>query len=81
MVDICFESQFAQPIPFAELRMVPVLEDMTLLCNGMRFSIQPVTAKEFDIIVAMENPRGTFGKSLINKKNPAIFKTLYRFTG
>jgi predicted RNA-binding protein with PUA-like domain len=53
MVDIRFESQFAEPIPLAKLRAVPGLEDMLLLRKGMRLSIQPVTAKEFDIIVRM----------------------------
>jgi predicted RNA-binding protein with PUA-like domain len=42
------------------------LENMMLLLKGMRLSIQPVTAKEFDIMVAMRNPRETFGKSLID---------------
>ena len=51
MVDICFESQFAEPIPLARLRTVPGLENMVLLRKGMRLSIQPVTAKEFDIII------------------------------
>ena len=51
MVDICFESQFAEPIPLARLRTVPGLENMVLLRKGMRISIQPVTAKEFDIII------------------------------
>jgi predicted RNA-binding protein with PUA-like domain len=53
MVDIRFESQFAAPIPLARLRTVPGLENMLLLRKGMRLSIQPVTAKEFDIIVGM----------------------------
>jgi predicted RNA-binding protein with PUA-like domain len=53
MVDIRFESQFAEPIPLASLRTVPGLENMLLLRKGMRLSIQPVTAKEFDIIVGM----------------------------
>ena len=53
MVDIRFVSQFAEPIPLARLRTVPGLENMMLLRKGMRLSIQPVTAKEFDIIVGM----------------------------
>jgi len=56
MVDICFESQFSEPIPLAKLRKVSGLENMMLLRKGMRLSIQPVTAKEFEIIVAMGNP-------------------------
>ena len=61
MVDICFESQFAEPIPLAKIRTVPGLENMLLLRKGMRLSIQPVTPKEFNIIVAMGNSCGTSG--------------------
>ena len=53
MVDIRFEMQFAEPISLAKLRTVPGLENMMLLRKGMRLSIQPVTAKEFDIIVSL----------------------------
>jgi predicted RNA-binding protein with PUA-like domain len=53
MVDICFEGQFAEPIPLSTLRTVPGLENMMLLRKGVRLSIQPVTAQEFDIIVGM----------------------------
>jgi predicted RNA-binding protein with PUA-like domain len=55
MVDIRFVSQFAEPIFLARLRTVPGLENMMLLRKGMRLSIQPVTAKEFDIIVGMDS--------------------------
>jgi predicted RNA-binding protein with PUA-like domain len=53
MVDIRFEMQFAEPISLAKLRTVPGLENMMLLRKGMRLSIQPVTPKEFDIIVSL----------------------------
>jgi len=56
MVDIRFESQFAEPIPLAKLRTIPGLKNMLLLRKGTRLSIQPVTTKEFDIIVSMGNP-------------------------
>ena len=56
MVDIRFEGQFDEPIPLDKLRKVPGLKNMMLLRKGMRLSIQPVTAKAFDIIVAMGNP-------------------------
>lgn len=56
MVDICFEMQFAEPILLARLRTVPGLEKMMLLRKGMRLSIQPVTAKEFDIVVSLGSP-------------------------
>jgi len=51
MVDIQFESEFPEPLPLKELRRIPGLEDMMLLRKGMRLSIQPVTRKEFEIIV------------------------------
>ena len=51
MVDIRFASRFKRPLPLAELRRIPGLENMTLLRRGNRLSVMPVTAKEFDIIV------------------------------
>ena len=54
MVDIRFESKFHTPLPLAELRRVPALSGMLLLKKGMRLSIQPVTASEFDFIVALD---------------------------
>ena len=53
MVDIQFESAFANPIPLKELREIPALKDMILLRKGNRLSVMPVTQKEFDIIVKM----------------------------
>ena len=54
MVDIRFESKFHTPLPLAELRRFPALSGMLLLKKGMRLSIQPVTASEFDFIVALD---------------------------
>jgi len=51
MVDIQFESEFYRPLPLKELRQISGLENMMLLRKGMRLSIQPVTRKEFDIVV------------------------------
>ena len=56
MVDIRFETEFQNPIPLAKLRTTPGLENMQLLRKGMRLSIQPVTADEFNIITALGNP-------------------------
>jgi predicted RNA-binding protein with PUA-like domain len=53
MVDIRFETRFHAPLPLTELRRFPVLAEMQLLKKGMRLSIQPVTAIEFDFIVAL----------------------------
>lgn len=52
MVDIAFEEKFAQLVPLAALRETPGLEKMPLL-NKSRLSVQPVTAEEFRIILAM----------------------------
>lgn len=53
MVDIALESRFSRAITLKELRSVPGLEKMVLLKRGMRLSVQPVTAAEFKIIVAL----------------------------
>ncbi len=53
MVDIRLEMEFVEPISLSKLRTVPGLEKMMLLRKGMRLSIQPVTADEFDIIVSL----------------------------
>lgn len=51
MVDVKFESEFPCPIPLAELRTLPGLEDMLLLRKGQRLSVQPVTPQEFQTIL------------------------------
>ena len=53
MVDVKFEKKFSRPVPLAELRTTPGLEGMMLLKKGMRLSIQPVTKREFDIVVSL----------------------------
>ncbi len=53
MVDIQLEQIFPRPVLLSELREVEGLENMLLLKRGMRLSVQPVTAGEFDIIVAL----------------------------
>ena len=53
MVDVRFEKKFPRPVPLAELRKTDGLEKMMLLKKGMRLSIQPVTRREFDIIVRL----------------------------
>jgi predicted RNA-binding protein with PUA-like domain len=53
MVDIVLEQRFPQPIALKQLRATPGLESMMLLRKGMRLSIQPVTAEEFDVVVSL----------------------------
>ena len=51
MVDVKYVKDFAPPITLEELKKTNGLEGMILLQKGSRLSIQPVTKKEFDIIV------------------------------
>ena len=53
MVDLQFEKQYRKPLSLAELRKVKGLNKMVLLQKGSRLSVQPVTAKEFQIIEAL----------------------------
>jgi predicted RNA-binding protein with PUA-like domain len=53
MVDIRFEQKLPRPVPLSDLRKTKGLEKMMLLKKGVRLSIQPVSKREFDIIVSM----------------------------
>ena len=53
MVDVQFESEFSRPVTLKELRSVPELKEMFLLRKGTRLSVQPVTEKEFQLILAI----------------------------
>lgn len=51
-VEIRFEERFPELIPLATLRDTPGLEAMPLL-NRSRLSVQPVTAREWEIVIAL----------------------------
>ena len=53
MVDVAFRERFAEPIPLAVLRETKGLEAMPLVRRGSRLSINPVTARERAIILAL----------------------------
>ena len=53
MVDIAFERAFAHHRTLAELKGIPALKDMGLLRKGNRLSVQPVSEKEWNAILAM----------------------------
>ncbi len=53
MVDIRYVEAFSRPLPLEALRGVKGLESMELLKRGSRLSVQPVAAKEFDIILSL----------------------------
>ncbi len=67
MVDIKLDEVFAEPVPIGTLRGVAALKKMELLRTGSRLSVQPVTDREFDVIVelahAAEPGAGKNGKS------------------
>ena len=50
MVDIRARDAFRRPVTLDELRSVRGLEKMELLRRGSRLSVQPVSAKEFEIV-------------------------------
>ena len=50
MVDIKARKRLAKPLSLADLRGVKGLEKMVLLQKGSRLSVQPVTAKEWEIV-------------------------------
>jgi predicted RNA-binding protein with PUA-like domain len=53
MVDIRARDAFRRPVTLDELRGVRGLEKMELLRRGSRLSVQPVSAKEFEIVRRM----------------------------
>ena len=53
MVEVEFVEKFPTFVPLPELRETPGLDDMLLLRRGMRLSVQPVTKKQFELIVKL----------------------------
>ena len=53
VVDISFVKKFKQVLPLEKLRTVKGLEKMPLLQRGQRLSVQPVSEKEWDIIMRL----------------------------
>ena len=51
MVDIRYDCRFEEPLTLPHLREMPQLEGMMLLKKGARLSVQPVTKKQWDIIL------------------------------
>lgn len=57
MVDLKLVETFTHPVPLPELRAVKSLAKMELLRKGSRLSVQPVTASEFETVVALGRKR------------------------
>jgi predicted RNA-binding protein with PUA-like domain len=52
MVDVAFVRAFPRLLPLDELKTIPELEDMVLL-NNSRLSVQPMTEREAEIVLAL----------------------------
>lgn len=50
-VEIKLDQVFKQPVTLKQLREIKGLETMKLLAKGQRLSVQPVSPKEWDIIM------------------------------
>ena len=53
MVDIRFVEKFPAVVPLGTLKATPGLEKMVVTQKGSRLSVQPVTPKEFEIVVGL----------------------------
>jgi predicted RNA-binding protein with PUA-like domain len=53
MVDIAFVEKFSHVVSLDTLKVTPGLEEMVVTKKGSRLSIQPVTKKEYDIVVKL----------------------------
>jgi predicted RNA-binding protein with PUA-like domain len=52
MVDVKAVKPFPRPVTLAQIKAEPRLAEMVLV-NNSRLSVQPVTAKEWDLILSM----------------------------
>jgi predicted RNA-binding protein with PUA-like domain len=57
LVDLQLVERFPRLIPLAELKTTPGLENMMVVRRGMRLSIQPVTAEEWQIVLTLARQR------------------------
>ena len=57
MVDVKAVSEFSQHVTLADVKQSKGLEGMALIKRGQRLSIQPVTKKEWDIILKKGKPK------------------------
>lgn len=53
MVDIRFVEKFPHIVPLETLKSTKGLEEMVVTKKGSRLSVQPVTKREFDIVVKL----------------------------
>ena len=53
MVDLAFAERFPETVPLATLKATSGLEAMMVTRKGSRLSVQPVTRKEYDLVVRL----------------------------
>ncbi len=53
MVDVSFVERFPATVSLATLKATPGLEKMMVTQKGSRLSVQPVTPREYDIVVRL----------------------------
>jgi predicted RNA-binding protein with PUA-like domain len=58
MVSVCFVEKFPAVVPLDTLKTVPALTGMKVIQRGMRLSVQPVTAEEFQTVVRLGRQKG-----------------------
>ena len=58
MVDIGFVERFPATVPLATLKSTKGLDDMVVTRKGSRLSVQPVTKREYDIVVRLGRATG-----------------------
>jgi predicted RNA-binding protein with PUA-like domain len=58
MVDVRFVEKFPDIVPLAVLKETRGLQDMVVTQKGSRLSVQPVTKKEFEIVVKLGRKGG-----------------------
>lgn len=57
MVDIRLVRKFSIPLSLDMLRAQPKLKGMELLRKGSRLSVQPVTRREWDLVLTLSKPK------------------------
>lgn len=56
VVDIAYKETFKRLIPLEELRQDPALQNMLVIKQGMRLSVQPVSKADFEHICTLAKP-------------------------
>lgn len=59
MVDLAFQERFSDTVPLSALKETKGLEEMKVVQKGSRLSVQPVTKKEYDIVVRLNRKTKT----------------------